>query len=59
MPGGASLTGPTVILRSDALTLTLSHREREQTSKTLLHRRCNHAARHRLLNLLLIHIHRA
>ena len=29
MPGGASLTGPTVIMRSDALTLTLSHRERE------------------------------
>ncbi len=26
MPGGASLTGPKVIMRSDALTLTLSHR---------------------------------
>lgn len=43
MPGGASLTGPKVIMRSDALTLTLSLTlslwEREQTSKTLLHRR--------------------
>ena len=67
MPGGAALTGPTVIMRSDALT----HREREPKPRRpgkakpppgfLLcrrHRR-HHAARHRLLYLLLIHIHRA